>query len=168
MLFLFFHRYVNCKLYPKLLVWRKTTDYEIRAVWNYNIDIYLRFHCIRCLFKYFSLVTYVWLKIYKEFHWMHPFAGAIFTKIQERLIQIYQGWDHIESIQKQPSWFKCDLLQKRIKYWFELLLAFGFLCVTLTSSESRYQLSFVWVDVDLKNFMHQIMICYNITNVGSI
>ena len=34
---------------------------------------------------------------------MYPLTGAIYIKMQEKLIQKYQTWDHTRSIDKKPS-----------------------------------------------------------------
>ena len=49
---------------------------------------------------------------------MYTFTGAIWTKVKERLIQIFQRWNQIGSIQKQPSvgiWKKIlETLRKKV------------------------------------------------------
>ena len=41
------------------------------------------------------------VEMVKEFHWMYWFTGVIYIKVQERLIQKCQKWDHTGY--KQPS-----------------------------------------------------------------
>ena len=47
----------------------------------------------------------MWLKIYEEILWMHPFTGAIWKKMQKRLIQ---RWGHTESIERAIIFRQCE------------------------------------------------------------
>ena len=46
---------------------------------------------------------------------MHPLTGAVCIKMQEKLIQKHQIWDHIGSVQKQPS--AGHIKKNIVEYW---------------------------------------------------
>ena len=53
---------------------------------------------------------------------MYTFTGAIWTKVKEGLVQIFQRWNQIGSIQKQPSvgiWKKKNILETIRKKVYE-------------------------------------------------
>ena len=77
--------------------------WTIRILKTYFIQQILDFYVfIVCFRQHINMVKY-WYSLIREFHLMHPLTGTICIKMEERLIQKYQRWDHMGSIQKQPS-----------------------------------------------------------------